>query len=108
MVMGSGERRAENGERKAEIWRRVGIVFDTRGCVGLPLPTLYVWVLFSIPVVMWDFYCEIPSLYVSGIVFDTRDCRGYICVWVKQRLSAKATLRRKKSAEGEAKGHRCE
>ena len=39
-----------------------GIVFDTRGCVGLPLPTLYVWVSFSIPVVtgacfLWAGYC---------------------------------------------------
>ena len=34
VVVGSGERKTENGERKTEFWRRVGIVFDTCGCGG--------------------------------------------------------------------------
>ena len=131
---GYGERRTENGERKAksgklktesgkrktEIWRRAGIVFDTRGYGGVfPLG----WVSFSIPMraeeisstggislcvsgIVFDTRAcvglPLPTLYVVGIVFDTRACVGgvYVCGWGKGCRQNKPSAE-KSSAEGE-------
>ena len=75
---GYGERRTESGKRKTEIWRRAGIVFDTRGYGGVfPLG----WVLFSIPMRAVEISSTGGiSLCVSGIVFDTCVGKGvFIC-----------------------------